>query len=395
MTTTITKETVLEALGKVQAPGAGTDIVREGWVKQLEVGPDRVSFRLEVPGPLTPSRQGLGEACRAALRPLLGAKEPALEVISRIPASYVAEGKQALAPGVKNFIAVGSGKGGVGKSTVAANLAAGLARAGARTGLLDVDVFGPSVPLLFGVTREAFMEEMTLHAQEQAMSHRHSEDAATGRGHTHDHGVHGGHDHSHSHEEQPKLIPYDRHGVRTMSIGYLIEEDRAAIWRGPMVHGAIQQLLRDTDWGELDYLVLDLPPGTGDAQLTISQSIPLAGAVIVCSPQPVALADAKKALNMFKTTKTEVLGLVENMAGDVFGKGGAEDAATEWGIPFLGSLELDPAVRKSGDRGIPLLADEEATGPIVDALWDAVDRLTVVLARHAKARPRALPIRRT
>ena len=368
--TAITKETVLEALARVPAPGAdGSDLVREGWVKQLEAGPERVAFRIEVPGPLTPARQGLAEACRQALRPLIGGREPAIELLSRIPASYVAEGPQALAPGVKNFVAVGSGKGGVGKSTVAANLACGLARAGARTGLLDVDVFGPSVPLLFGVTREAFMEEMTLRAHQRGQ----------GPGE----------------EERPTLHPYERYGVATMSIGYLIEEDRAAIWRGPMVHSAIQQLLRDTAWGELDYLVLDLPPGTGDAQLTISQSIPLAGAVIVCTPQPVALADARKAVNMFKTTKTQVLGLIENMSGEVFGRGGARDAAEEGGIPFLGELELDPRVRHSGDQGQPLLARDDASGPVVDALWGAIDRLTVTLARQAKQKPRALPVRRT
>ena len=367
--TTIAKESVLQALASVPAPGAeGSDLVREGWVKQLETG-EQVKFKIEVPGPLTPARQALPAACQEALRPLLQGRAATIELAARIPASYVGEGDpKALAPGVKNFVAVGSGKGGVGKSTVSANLACGLARAGARVGILDVDVFGPSVPLLFGVTRQAFMEEMAMLAQQRR--------AAPG-------------------EDQPSIEPYERHGVKTMSIGYLIEEDRAAIWRGPMVHSAIQQLIRDTAWGELDYLILDMPPGTGDAQLTISQTIPLAGAVIVCTPQPVALADARKAVTMFRTTKTEVLGLLENMSGDVFGRGGAKDAAQEWGIPFLGALDLDASVRTSGDQGVPLLAQEGARGPVVDALWGAIDRLTVSLGRLARAKPRALPVKRT
>lgn len=268
---------------------------------------------------------------------------------------------------IKHKIVVLSGKGGVGKSTVATNLAVALSLSGARVGLLDVDLYGPSVPLLFGTTREAWMEEMDLLHHEGKLPP----------------------------EGQPQIMPLERYGVKTMSLGYLVEPDKAAIWRGPMVHGAIQQLLRDVCWGDLDYLILDLPPGTGDAQLTLSQTIQLAGAMIVCTPQPVALADARKALQMFQTTKTEVLGIVENMAGPIFGEGGARDAAHEWKIPYLGSLPLDVAVRQSGDDGRPLLADEEATGPLVDALWDVVDRLSCVLAGKARAKPRSLPIRRS
>ena len=366
MTTTLTPDAVLSALAQVPAPGADTDVVQAGYVQDLQVD-GGVRFALEFPGPLTPARQATQAACAQALGDLLGGSDLQVELRSKIPASYVSEGGQGFAPGVKNFVAVGSGKGGVGKSTLSANLAAGLARAGARVGLLDVDIYGPSVPLLFGTTREAWMQEMDLLHQAGKLPP----------------------------EGEPQIMPLERYGVKTMSLGYLVEPEKAAIWRGPMVHGAIQQLLRDVAWGELDYLILDLPPGTGDAQLTLSQTIQLAGAMIVCTPQPVALADARKALQMFNTTKTEVLGIVENMAGPIFGEGGAKDAAHEWQIPYLGSLPLDASVRESGDQGRPLLANEDATGPLVDALWSVVDRLSVVLAGKARAKPRSLPIRRS
>jgi len=201
------------------------------------------------------------------------------------------------------------------------------------------------------------------------------------------------------------LRPYLAHGVKTMSLGFLIEPEQAAIWRGPMVHGAVQQLLRDVEWGDLDYLIIDMPPGTGDVQLTLSQNVPLAGAILVCTPQPVAIADAHKALNMFKTTKTEVLGMVENMAfhscrscghrDDIFGSQGGQDAASEWGIPFFGSLPLDTRVRVSGDAGRPVLSDDDASGPLADGMWHVVDRLTAVLAEKVSKRPRSLPITRS
>ena len=368
-------QAALDALSKVQAPGfEGESIVALGYVRDLDVT-DGCSFRLELPTPLTPSRRALPERCREALSGFSGEVKVTLE--SRVPATFQAEGQtKGLAPGVKNFIAVGSGKGGVGKSTIAANLAIGLAQAGASVGLLDADVYGPSVPLMFGTSHQAFMEEMELQ--------RHENPPAPG--------------------QPPTLRPLLAHGVHTMSIGYLIDPDQAAIWRGPMVHGAITQLLRDVEWGELDYMVIDLPPGTGDVQLSLTQNLPLAGAVIVCTPQPGALADARKALNMFTKTSTECLGIVQNMAfhacascgheDDIFGSRGAEDAAEEWGVPFLGSLPLDRAVRISGDEGRPVLAREEP-GALGDALWATIDRITAVVASKVRARPRTLPISRS
>ncbi|MGE0709952.1 MAG: P-loop NTPase [Planctomycetota bacterium] len=372
-------EQVLDALAQVAAPGAeGASIVELGYVHDVDTAGEQVSLRVEFPAPLTPARRAVEARCREALGALGAQAKITLE--SRIHATFggggAAPAKLEMAPGVKNFVAVGSGKGGVGKSTVAVNIAIGLARAGARVGLLDADVYGPSVPLLLGVTQQAYMEELQLRDHERP--------APPG--------------------QPPALFPYPKHGVGSMSIGYLVPPDQAAIWRGPMVHGALTQLLKDVRWGELDYLIIDLPPGTGDVQLSLGQTVPLAGTVLVSTPQPVALADARKALEMLKKTETQCLGLVQNMAyhhcsscgheDDVFGARGAQDAAEEWQVPFLGSLPLDRAVRVSGDEGVPVLAREEG-GPLADGLWGVIDRLTSVLASRVRSRPRVLPIRRS
>lgn len=368
-----TRDSVLDALGSVPAPGAqGESIAALGLVKDIEAKDGKLSLRVEFPGPLTPTRKAVEAKCREALADLAAEVEVTLD--GRIPASFTGEG--GLAPGVKNFIAIGSGKGGVGKSTVAANVAVGLAKCGARVGLLDTDVYGPSVPLLMGADQEAFFKNLNAKVA--------ANPPAPG--------------------ETPPLYPFEAHGVLTMSLGYLVDPDKAAIWRGPMVHGALQQMLRDVVWGELDYLILDLPPGTGDVQLTLSQTVPLAGGVIVCTPQPVALADAQKAVTMFRTTKTEVLGIVENMAfhacsacghrDDIFGSEGAQRAAAEWEIPLLGSLPLDTRVRESGDVGTPVLATSDE-GPLAEALWGVIDRLTTVHAETVRSRPRSLPVTRS
>jgi ATP-binding protein involved in chromosome partitioning len=242
-----------------------------------------------------------------------------------------------LLPGVRHVIAVASGKGGVGKSTVAVNLAVALARGGARVGLLDADIYGPSIPLMFGLTGQT--PEF---------------DRKTGR-----------------------LQPFERYGVRVMSLGFLIADaDTAVIWRGPMVMKALEQLLGEVAWGELDVLVVDMPPGTGDAQLTLSQRVQLAGAVIVTTPQDVALADAIKGINMFRKVDVPLLGLVENMSyfncphcgerSEIFGHGGGRDAATRLGVPFLEHLPLDTAIRLSGDRGRPVV-DELPDSSLAEA----------------------------
>ncbi|MFQ5949515.1 MAG: Mrp/NBP35 family ATP-binding protein [Nitrospiria bacterium] len=231
-------------------------------------------------------------------------------------------------PGVKNAIAVSSGKGGVGKSTVSVNLAVALAQTGVRVGLLDADIYGPNIPMMMGIKTPP-----------------------TPQG--------------------EKISPAENHGVRFISMAFFVPEDTPMIWRGPMVHGAIQQLLRDVTWGDLDYLLVDLPPGTGDAQLSIAQLVPLTGAVIVTTPQEVALLDSKKGLAMFKKVNVPVLGIVENMSyfecphcrekTEIFSRGGGQAAAEKLGVPFLGEVPIDPAIREGGDKGVPIAVADPAS----------------------------------
>lgn len=234
-----------------------------------------------------------------------------------------------------HMIAVSSGKGGVGKSTVSANLAVALARQGYRVGLLDADITGPNLPIIMGVKGQP-----------------------RSRG--------------------DKLLPFEAYGVKVMSMGFLVDPDRAVIWRGPMIHHAIRQLLTDVDWGELDYMIIDLPPGTGDAQLTLAQSVPLAGALIVTQPQEMAVGDARRGITMFEQVEVPVLGIIENMSGDFFGEGGGQRLAAERGVPFLGSIPLDPQVRVGGDLGEPIVAispESSAARALVAIAQDVVNRV--------------------
>jgi ATP-binding protein involved in chromosome partitioning len=256
------------------------------------------------------------------------------------PGHGAAPAKPAAPPNVKNIIAVAAGKGGVGKSTIAVNLAAGLAQGGAKVGCLDADVFGPSIPMMFGVDERPVIKE-----------------GPDGR---------------------KLIVPVVAHGVKLMSMGFLVEATKAVIWRGPMLHGALRQFFGDVDWGELDYLFVDLPPGTGDVALTMVQTVPLTGAVLVATPQNVALIDVKKALAMFETTGVHVLGIVENMSGSVFGRGGAKAWAASTNHRFLGEIPLEQEVRVGGDEGRPAVLgkDPKVSGPfkaLCDAVVKAVD----------------------
>jgi ATP-binding protein involved in chromosome partitioning len=248
----------------------------------------------------------------------------------------------------KNVVAVAAGKGGVGKSTIAANLAAGLARRGRRVGCLDADIFGPSIPTMFGTTGRPRIDE-----------------AQDGR---------------------KLIVPLEAHGVKLMSIGFLVEPEKAVVWRGPMLHGALRQFFNDVAWGDMDDLIVDLPPGTGDVALTMVQTVRLTGAVLVATPQNVALIDVKKALAMFETTGVHVLGIVENMSGSVFGRGGAKAWAAAAGQRFLAEIPLEAAVRVSGDAGRPAILDPD---PKVSAPFDALVGavLEAIEARNAEAPP--------
>jgi ATP-binding protein involved in chromosome partitioning len=325
MASPATRDDILHALDQVIDPVSGRSVVQQNMIAGLTVRNGHVGFALEVP----PSQGSAAEPLRVASEAAV-AKLPGILSVTAVLTAHnaqPAQPQQAPQPntiaGVKNIIAVASGKGGVGKSTVAVNLALGLARLGLKVGLLDADIYGPSLPRLLGI--------------------RHKPES-----------------------DGKKIKPIEKFGIKTMSIGFLVKEDEAMIWRGPMVQSALTQMLNDVLWGSLDVLVLDMPPGTGDAQLTIAQRAPLKGAVIVSTPQDIALIDAKKGIAMFKKTAVPILGLVENMsvfvcpdcghAHHIFGHGGAREMATKMGVTFLGEIALVPLIRESSDEGEPVMA---------------------------------------
>ena len=329
----ITKETVLAALSNVQEPDLGKDLVTLNMVRDIEIDGKNVSFTVVLTTPACPLKEMIEKACITAIHHLVD-KEAIVNV--HMTANVVTNRKdnKSVLPGVKNIIMVASGKGGVGKSTIAVNLALGLAKEGASVGLLDADIYGPSIPIMLGMRDER--PKMT---------------EVNGKG---------------------MIVPLERHGIKAMSIGLLIDEKQAVIWRGPMASSALKQFITDVYWQELDYLVIDLPPGTGDVHLTMVQSVPVTGAVIVSTPQAVAAADARKAVMMFKQQQINVpiLGVVENMAYFtpaelpnnkyyLFGKGGARQMAEHFDLPFLGEIPLVQSIREGGDKGIPAILDEQ------------------------------------
>jgi len=322
MSNRIRPEDVLNALRAVKDPDLQRDIVSLGFVKDLEVGDNRVAFTLQLTTPACPLREQLSAQASQAVQ-ALGVAHVDVRLSSQV--TTLRSPKPSLIPQVKNTVAVASGKGGVGKSTVAANLAVALRRAGARVGLMDTDVYGPSIPVLMGGNAEPRVVE-------------------------------------------GKIEPPVEYGIKLISMAYFLPKNEAVIWRGPMLHKTIQQFLGEVRWGELDYLIMDLPPGTGDIQLSLSQTIPLTGAVIVSTPQDLALAVASKAIAMFQKLKVPILGIVENMSyyvcpecghrEDIFGHGGAREAANKLGIPFLGEIPLDSSIRVQSDSGKPVALDD-------------------------------------
>ncbi|MDY7231098.1 iron-sulfur cluster carrier protein ApbC [Hyalangium rubrum] len=322
----VSERDILAAMSKVMDPELHVDLVKAGMVKDIRVSGDTVKLKIELTTPACPMKGKIQADAEAALKGVPGLKSFDIEWGAQVRATGgAAPGQgQALLPGVKNIILVGAGKGGVGKSTVAVNLAVALSKHGAKVGLLDADFYGPSIPLMTGITERPV-----------------SPDGKT-------------------------LNPMVKHGLKVMSIGFLVEPDQALIWRGPMLHGALMQLVRDVHWGELDYLILDLPPGTGDVALSLSQNMRAAGAVLVTTPQDVALADVVRAKQMFDKVHIPVLGIVENMSQfvcphcskttNIFHHGGGKKAAEMFNISFLGEVPLDLKVRESGDSGVPVVA---------------------------------------
>lgn len=356
----ITQEAVLKALGNVDDPDLGKDLVTLNMIKDIEIDGNDVSFTVELTTPACPMKEMIEKACINAITHLVS-KDAVVKVNMSSQVNTKRKDNDPLLPGVKNIIAVASGKGGVGKSTVSVNLALGLAQQGAKVGLLDADIYGPSVPIMMGIRDERPM--MT---------------EVNGKG---------------------KIVPIEKYGVKAISIGVLVDEKQAMVWRGPMASSAIKQFITDVHWGDLDYLIIDLPPGTGDVHLTLVQSVPITGSVVVSTPQPVAAADAKKAIMMFKQPQINIpiLGMVENMAYFtpaelpdnkyyIFGKGGAQQMAEQFELPYLGEVPLIQGIREGGDKGLPaVLDDANPARPIFMELASNVARN--VSMRNANVEP--------
>ena len=350
--TSVTEATILKALQAVRDPDLHRDIVSLGFVKDVRVAGENVSFTIELTTPACPVRDKMKEEARQIVVALPGIENVEITMTSQVR-STLSETKAQLLPGVKNVLPVASGKGGVGKSTVSANLALALSQMGARVGLMDADVYGPSIPLIMGV-----------HEQPQV--------AADNR-----------------------IRPVEQYGVKVISMGFFIREDQAVIWRGPMLHKTIDQFLGGVEWGELDYLLVDLPPGTGDVQLSLCQKIPLTGAAVVSTPQDVALRVAKKAILMFEQLNCPILGVIENMSHfvcstcgtreEIFGYGGARKAAERLGLPFLGEIPLATAIRTTADDGRPIVLSDPRS-PLAEAFQKVAENLAAQISiRNMKA----------
>ena len=314
-------EAVLAVLRTVKDPDLHRDIVTLDFVKDLKITGGDVKFRLVLTTPACPVKGQLEQAAKEAVMSVPGVTSVDVVMEAEVPKGKGMGDKQSV-PGVRNIVAVSSGKGGVGKSTVAVNLAASLARSGAKVGLLDTDVYGPNVPIMVGLSDEPLVRGQ-------------------------------------------KLLPLEAYSMKIMSLGFLNRGDKPVVWRGPMLHSAVRQFLYDVEWGELDYLIVDMPPGTGDAQLSLAQLVPVQGAVLVTTPQEVAMADVRKAFNMFEQVHIPVLGIVENMSyfvcpncserHDIFGAGGGEILARRFNTTLLGQIPVSMSVRESGDIGVPIV----------------------------------------
>ncbi len=330
MSDILNSSSVLEVLRPVQDPELRKSLVELNMIRNVKIDAGNVSFTLVLTTPACPLREFIVEDCQRAVKKLPGVTDVFVEVTAETPQQKSMPDRAGIA-GVKNIVAISSGKGGVGKSTVAVNVAVALAQTGAKVGLLDADIYGPNAPTMLGLSDAQIMVRQG------------------GQGEV--------------------LSPAFNHGVKLVSMGFLIDRDQPVVWRGPMLNGVIRQFLYQVEWGELDYLIVDLPPGTGDAQLTLIQAVPMAGAVIVTTPQTVALLDSRKGLRMFQQLQVPVLGIVENMSYfippdmpdkqyDIFGSGGGEKTAAELGVPLLGCVPLEISLRQGGDHGIPIVVGE-------------------------------------
>jgi ATP-binding protein involved in chromosome partitioning len=340
-----TQEAVMEALGHVMDPELHSDLVTLNMIHDLSIEGGKANFTIRLTTPACPLKDEIGQAARTAVLAVDGIHEVTINWDSQIPGDSRIKDK--IDVPLRNIIAVSSGKGGVGKTTVSVNLALALAETGASVGILDADILCPNVPTMLGLPSRP--------------------PATVGEG------------------DDRKIIPFEAFGVHVMSMGFLVGQGQPLIWRGPMLHGAIRQLFEDVQWPEIDYMFVDLPPGTGDAQLSLAQSVPLTGAIIVTQPQRVALGDALRGLAMFEEMNVPILGIVENMSGELFGRGGAEALAQQTGVPYLGSIPQDSKVRVAGDEGKPVVVsapESEAAAAIKGLSCTIAARISVLTTKR-------------
>jgi ATP-binding protein involved in chromosome partitioning len=349
----VTEASVLEALRLVKDPDLHQDIVTLGFVKNLHVAGDRVSFTIELTTPACPVKDQMRDQASAAVSAIPGVTRVDVEMTASVRAVAAPDAGRAPVESVKNIIAVGAGKGGVGKTTVAVNLAIALAKCGSRVGMIDGDIYGPNVPIMLGIR-----DQLTTDGQ--------------------------------------KIIPAEKYGIQVISMGFMTSEDSAVIWRGPMLHGAIQQFFREVRWNNLDYLIVDMPPGTGDVALSLSQTVPVAGSIVVSTPQQVALADSRRAIRMYQKLNIPTLGVIENMShfvcpscnheADIFGHGGGQKMAENMAVPFLGRIPIYQPIREGSDNGVPLVLGDPDS-PAARAFTAAAERVAaeVSIASYKRA----------
>ena len=356
------RDAVLNALRAVVDPDIRRDIVTLGFVKDLSISNGQVAFTIELTTPACPVKEQLREQATTVVRALGGVNQVDVQLTAKVRSASAPETGRPPLPGVKNVIAVGAGKGGVGKTTVAVNLALALARCGGRVGLLDGDIYGPNIPLMLGLSTQLTTDGK-------------------------------------------QIVPAEKYGVQVVSIGFLTQDDAPIIWRGPMLHGAIQQFFREVAWRDLDYLIVDMPPGTGDVALSMSQTVPVVGSIVVTTPQQVSLSDSRRAVKMYQKLNIPTIGLVENMSyyqctnchheADIFGHGGGEKLATELGVPFLGRLPVYQPIREGSDAGVPLVVGDPAS-PAAKAFLTLAERaaaqVSIAAHRIAEANRGKIPL---
>jgi ATP-binding protein involved in chromosome partitioning len=349
---------VLDALKVVKDPDLHRDIVSLGFIKDLKIDGGRVAFTIELTTPACPVKDQMRDQARAAVLQVAGVSAVDVNMTARVREAVGGDSTRSMIPGVKNIIAVGAGKGGVGKTTVAVNLAIALAKCGGKVGIIDADIYGPNVPIMLGMKGQ-----LTTDGQ--------------------------------------KIVPAEKYGLQVISMAFLTGDDAPIIWRGPMLHGALQQFFREVRWVDLDYLVIDLPPGTGDVALSLSQTVPVAGAIVVTTPQQVSLADTRRAVAMYKKLNIPPLGIVENMSyfacsncgheADIFGHGGGERMAAELNIPFLGRVPIYQPIREGSDAGVPLMISEPGS-PAAQAFMAAAERAAAQVSIASFNRPATIPL---